>query len=85
LGSQAVKGAEEIIFETSVAAESVRDFLDNIHDNIHSRLQLANDSLANVQVMKVSHVPDKVAYEIQVHTHSFTSVVSEMYAWVYCV
>ena len=53
-----------------------------IHDDIHSRLQSANDFLANVQVMKVSHVPGEVAYEIQVHAHSFTSVISEMHAWV---
>jgi len=85
LGPQAVQGGEDIIFETSVEAELVKDLLDSfmkVHDDIHRRLQSADDFLANVQVMKVNHVPGEVTYEIQVHEQSFTNVISEMYVWV---
>lgn len=85
LGSQTVEGAEEILLETSVAAESVMDLLDsfvNIHDDIHNRFHSVDDFLANVQVMKVNHVPGEAAYEIQVHAQSFTSVISGVYVWL---
>jgi len=85
LDSQTVEGTDEIVFETSIAADSVKDLLDGfmrIHYDIHSRLQSADDLLANVQIMKVNHVPEEVAYEIHVHAKAFTSVVSEMYVWV---
>jgi len=85
LGSQTFEGTEEILLETSVVAESVMDLLDsfvNIHDDIHNRFHSADDFLANVQVMKVNHVPGEAAYEIQVHAQSFTSVISGVYVWL---